>query len=54
VLISAFKNQLDKPQIDEALAEQQLDESLRAEQLSVEQLLALSEALRQKLPATAE
>ncbi|HEX4128631.1 MAG TPA: 16S rRNA (adenine(1518)-N(6)/adenine(1519)-N(6))-dimethyltransferase RsmA [Pirellulales bacterium] len=50
VVASAFKDRLTKNDVDEVLAEQGLAESLRAEELSVEQILALCEALRRKEP----
>jgi len=48
-LVSAFKDQLDKPAIDAILQEQGLDGNARAEELSVEAMLALCEAVRQRL-----
>jgi 16S rRNA (adenine1518-N6/adenine1519-N6)-dimethyltransferase len=46
VFLSAFKNELTKPQVDELLALENLSGELRAEQLSVEQMLNLSERTR--------
>ena len=43
VLVSAFKNELTKPQVDEVLAAEGIAGEIRAEQLSVEQVLALSD-----------
>lgn len=50
VLLSAFKDQLTKPQVDEVLAEEGLSGQVRAEALSVEQVLALSERFRERVP----
>jgi 16S rRNA (adenine1518-N6/adenine1519-N6)-dimethyltransferase len=49
VAVSAFKNELSKSQVDEVLASQQLGPTARTEELSVERLLALCEAFRDKL-----
>lgn len=54
VTISAFKNQLTKAEVDASLDEQGLDGGLRAEALTVEQLLQLTESLRQRLLAKSE
>lgn len=51
VLISAVGDDLSKPEVDEILASQQLPPDARAEQLGVEQMLALTEAVRQRLPS---
>jgi 16S rRNA (adenine1518-N6/adenine1519-N6)-dimethyltransferase len=48
-LLSAFKNQLDKAAADAILQEQVLEGNARAEELSVEAMLALSEAVRRRL-----
>lgn len=45
-LLLAVKDRLDKPGVDRVLAAVGLDGQQRAEQLSVEELLALSEAVR--------
>jgi 16S rRNA (adenine1518-N6/adenine1519-N6)-dimethyltransferase len=50
VLISACKDQLTKPEVDEILNEQELDPMLRAEQLDVRQFLSLCEAVRARMP----
>ncbi len=52
VAISAFKNQLDKSEVDSVLNELALGPEARTEQLSVEQLQQLGEAFRQRCPAT--
>ena len=49
VVVAAFKGRLDKPQVDEVLAEQHLGPTCRAEELDIPRMIALSEALRQKL-----
>jgi 16S rRNA (adenine1518-N6/adenine1519-N6)-dimethyltransferase len=49
VVLSAFKGQLDKPQVDEILAGLQLPHETRAEQLDVETILRLCEAVRAKV-----
>lgn len=49
VVLSAFKGQLDKPQVDEVLAAQGLAHEVRAENLTVDEILALCEAVRAKL-----
>ena len=48
VAISAFKQELEKPDVDTVLQEQELGPEARTEQLSVEQLQNLCEAFRQK------
>ena len=48
---SAFKERLSKPEVDEVLASRELGPQARTEQLSVDDLLALGEAFRQKLAA---
>ena len=53
-LLSAFKDQFDKPVVDALMAELGLDANTRAEQLTVEAMLRLCEAARQRLsPQTA-
>ena len=49
VAIAAFKNQLNKPQVDEVLQDAQLGPETRTEQLSIEQLQDLCERFRVKL-----
>ena len=49
VAISAFKNQLTKPQVDEVLAAHQLAADCRTEQLTPDELLALGDSFRAKL-----
>ena len=49
VLLSAFKEQFDKPQVDAILAEAGLKGDERAEQLSVEKILELCEIARSQL-----
>lgn len=48
-LVSAFKRQLDKPAVDEILAQQGLSGNSRAEELDVDAMLALCEAVRMRL-----
>jgi 16S rRNA (adenine1518-N6/adenine1519-N6)-dimethyltransferase len=48
VVLSAFKDRLDKPAVDEVLAELGLSPSSRAEELDVPAMLRLCEALRLK------
>jgi 16S rRNA (adenine1518-N6/adenine1519-N6)-dimethyltransferase len=50
-LLSAFKKQLDKPTVDQIMAEQALGPTARAEELEVSQFLALSEQVRSRLGA---
>ena len=56
VLLSAFKGQLDKPQVDEMLETLRLTSDCRAEQLDIQQVLELFNLSRQKLcePRTTE
>lgn len=49
VAISAFKEELNKPQVDEVLAQAQLGPTARTEELSVESMQSLCEMFRQKL-----
>ncbi len=46
VVLSAFKNELSKPQVDAVLAQLQLGADARAEQLDAERILELCERLR--------
>ena len=48
-LLSAFKNRLTKPQVDEIMDRLRLDPTARAEQLDVATMLALAEAVRAEL-----
>jgi 16S rRNA (adenine1518-N6/adenine1519-N6)-dimethyltransferase len=48
-LISAFKNQLDKPAVDALMESMQLGPTSRAEELDVDTMLALAETCRQKV-----
>jgi len=48
-LLSAFKTQLDKPSVDEIMLQQGLDGNARAEELDVSAMLALGEAVRQRV-----
>jgi 16S rRNA (adenine1518-N6/adenine1519-N6)-dimethyltransferase len=48
-LISAFKDRLDKPRVDAVMTRMGFGPDARAEQLSVEQMLALSEVVREEL-----
>ena len=49
VAISAFKNQLDKPEIDSVLEQLQMGPETRTEQLPIETLQAMCECFRQQL-----
>ncbi|MFI4873917.1 MAG: ribosomal RNA small subunit methyltransferase A, partial [Blastopirellula sp. JB062] len=49
VLLSAFKEQLSKSQVDEVIAENGLQPDSRAEQFSPDEVLAMSEMFRQKI-----
>lgn len=49
-LLSAVKGKLDKPAVDEILAERQIGPDARSEQLTVEEMMALAEAVRQRIP----
>ncbi|HWA99789.1 MAG TPA: 16S rRNA (adenine(1518)-N(6)/adenine(1519)-N(6))-dimethyltransferase RsmA [Pirellulales bacterium] len=48
VVLSAFKDRLSKPEVDELLAALQLPEAVRAEELDVATIVALCEALRER------
>jgi 16S rRNA (adenine1518-N6/adenine1519-N6)-dimethyltransferase len=48
-LLAAFKGKLDKPQVDEVMAELKHGGTSRAEELSVEEMLELCEAVRKRL-----
>ncbi len=45
-LLSAYKNRIEKPQVDAVLSEMQLPPTARAEELSVQQLLDLCQRMR--------
>ena len=49
VAISAFKNQLEKPEVDAVLEKHQLGSDSRTEQLDIAMLQALCESFRQQL-----
>ncbi len=49
VLVSVFKDQLTKPQIDEVMAEMLFDQNTRAEALSVDTLIRLCQVLKTRL-----
>jgi 16S rRNA (adenine1518-N6/adenine1519-N6)-dimethyltransferase len=49
-LVSALKGRLDKPEIDEILAEMELADDARTEQLDVPTLLRLAELVRKQAP----
>ena len=49
VLLSAYKGKLDKPAIDAIMESQQLGPTSRAEELNINQMLALAEAVRERL-----
>lgn len=48
-LLSAFKSELDKTAVDDIMRQQSLTDAARAEELDVDCMLALSEAVRQRL-----
>ncbi len=54
VVISSFKGQLTKPQVDEVLTDMEFGPDVRAEQLPPETILELSEKFRQKLESIKE
>jgi hypothetical protein len=49
-LVSALKGRLDKPHVDEILANMQLADDARTEQLDVPTLLRLTELVRRQAP----
>ena len=49
-LLSAFKKRIDKPAVDQVMAELDLPPNARAEELPVETMLALCEAMRASVP----
>ena len=49
-LLSAFKDEMDKPAVDTLMSEMGLGPNARAEQLTVEAMLQLSEVVRRRLP----
>ena len=51
VAVSAFKNQLEKVDVDDVLSRLGHGANVRSEQLDIESMLALSEAFRQKVIA---
>ena len=51
VMISAYKHELEKVEVDAILADAELRPDLRAEQLSLDQLQTLCEAARQRIEA---
>ena len=54
VILSAFKGQLDKPMVDAVLEQQGISPQVRAEVLEVEEMIALSEAVKAVLPTAAK
>ncbi|MFP6577018.1 MAG: rRNA adenine dimethyltransferase family protein, partial [Pirellulaceae bacterium] len=52
VILSAFKGELDKPTVDEILQGQGVSLQVRAEALHVQQILGLSEAVREVVQAS--
>ena len=54
VLVTAYKKQLGKTQIDEVMAEMQLGPSTRAEELAVPTILSLSDLIRGRLEEAPE
>jgi 16S rRNA (adenine1518-N6/adenine1519-N6)-dimethyltransferase len=48
-LVSALKDRLDKPAIDELMEELKLSADCRAEQLSVEEMIELAQAAKRRL-----
>jgi 16S rRNA (adenine1518-N6/adenine1519-N6)-dimethyltransferase len=49
-IVAAMKGVLDKPEVDEVLAEMQLADDVRTEQLDVPTLLRLTELIRARAP----
>jgi len=49
VAVSAFKNQLEKPDVDDVLSRLGYGADVRSEQLDIDSMLVLSEAFRQKV-----
>ena len=49
VLVSAYKHRLDKPGVDDILANQSLDGKSRSEELDIDQMLSLCDAIRVRL-----
>ena len=49
VLVSAYKHRLDKPGVDEILADQSLDAKSRSEELDINQMLSLCDVIRTRL-----
>lgn len=49
-ILSAFKGQLTKPEVDEIMAELGFSETTRAEELDVPTVIKLGEALRRRVP----
>lgn len=49
-LQSAFKGEIEKPEVDAVMEELGMHAQTRAEELSVEQMLALCEAMRRRVP----
>lgn len=54
VLVTMYRKQLDKADVDRLLAESELDEKCRAESLAVEQLVALSNRFGRAVAAAQE
>lgn len=50
VILSAYKGQIGKPEVDAVLADLGLPHEIRAENLDIEMMLTLCEAVRAKLP----
>jgi 16S rRNA (adenine1518-N6/adenine1519-N6)-dimethyltransferase len=51
VIIAAYKGRLDKPAVDEALAELQIGPNARSEQLDIPTMMQLCNALESRVPA---
>ena len=49
VLVSGYKHRLDKPGVDEILADQGLDAKSRSEELDINQMLSLCDVIRTRL-----
>lgn len=52
VILAGYKGQLSKAQVDEIMGERSLASNSRAEELDIEQMLALSESVRSRIPKT--
>ena len=49
MILSAYKGKLGKPEVDAIMESQNLGPTSRAEELDIAQMLALAEAVRERL-----